>query len=468
MLRIFGHYYSAATLGLFLCESCVATMIIYALLSLVAAGSAPTPTDLPNFALSVAIPGIFNAVMMYSLGLYDRSLMADIWRAAPRLLASFAICTPVIVGCLTFETPGAWDSARVPLWVFYGTAGLAAPLCVLAARFFYLTLARVAMTPRRILVVGAGKRAVEIEKLMAARAHPELEIVGYVSLTDETPEISEARIKLLNGPLLDVARETGAKEIVVALTERRGAPLQPLLEARMEGIRITSYLSFWERETQRVNLTALDPSWLIYSDGFRLGTATNVFLKRLLDIVASFGLLIFTLPTLFLVALAVRLDSPGPVLYRQERVGRYGKSFVIYKFRTMRLDAEMSGVPQWAAARDPRITRIGSILRSTRIDELPQIINVLKGEMSFVGPRPERPFFVESLSRDIPSYTERHRVRPGITGWAQINYPYGASIEDAKAKLSYDLYYIKNYSFLFDLMIILSTAHAVFAKKGGR
>jgi len=255
---------------------------------------------------------------------------------------------------------------------------------------------------------------------------------------------------------------------VVAPDDRRGISLQPLLDARMEGVTVTSFLSFWERETRRVNLRALDPSWLIFSDGFHIGTATNAVLKRALDIAASLMLLVLTLPTLILAAIAIKLDSKGPVLYRQERVGRRGQIFHIAKFRTMRVDAEQASGPQWATVGDPRVTRIGRFLRHTRIDELPQILNVLRGEMSFVGPRPERPHFVRHLAAEIPFYQERHRVRPGITGWAQINYPYGASIDDAREKLSYDLYYIKNFSFLFDLLIILSTAKAVFLDGGGR
>jgi exopolysaccharide biosynthesis polyprenyl glycosylphosphotransferase len=191
-------------------------------------------------------------------------------------------------------------------------------------------------------------------------------------------------------------------------------------------------------------------------------------LKRLLDVFASLALLALTLPTLLLAALAIKLDSEGPVFYRQERVGRGGKPVHVYKFRTMRVDAELASGPQWASVQDPRVTRIGGFLRRMRIDELPQILNVLKGEMSLVGPRPERPHFVTTLGAQIPFYAERHAMRPGITGWAQVNYPYGASIEDARAKLSYDLYYIKNFSFVFDLLILLSTARAVFFDDGAR
>ncbi len=467
MLRIFRHYMSAATLCLFLCESSIVVFVLSAAINLFEAPSTPAPQVIQLYLSATLLPGVFNAVLMYSMGLYDRWLIEDLRRALPRLLACFAICAIIVMLAMTVtvSAPTELNGARALLylsWVAVAFAG------VLVARLSYVTITRATIAPRRILVVGVGKLAAEIEALMSQLRHPEAAVVGYLPLTSEGAEVPPGRILAQTGSLLDIAREHAVREIIVALDNRRGAPLQPLLEARMEGITITSYLSFWEREARRVNLKALDPSWLIYSDGFRVRTLTNAILKRCVDIAASLALLILTLPTLLLTAIAIRLDSPGPIFYQQERVGRNGVPFIIYKFRTMRADAESSGVPQWAAARDPRITRIGMFLRMTRIDELPQIINVLRGDMSFVGPRPERPFFVQSLTREIPFYTERHRVRPGITGWAQINYPYGASIEDAKAKLSYDLYYIKNYSFLFDLLIILSTAHAVIVNKGAR
>jgi sugar transferase (PEP-CTERM system associated) len=268
--------------------------------------------------------------------------------------------------------------------------------------------------------------------------------------------------------LATLATKLGASEIVVAITERRGFPTAPLLECRLRGFVVTNFLNFWERETRQVMLDMLDPSWMIYSDGFQLAGALNAALKRTFDVFASLLILITTSPLLVLGAVAIRLDSPGPVFYKQERVGRNGKVFNIFKLRTMRSDAEKAGVPQWAGKSDPRVTRVGGFLRLTRIDEIPQIFNVFRGDMSFVGPRPERPFFVESLAREIPYYRERLRMRPGITGWAQINYPYGASIEDAKAKLSYDLYYIKNYSIFFDLIIAIGTVQVVLWNKGAR
>jgi exopolysaccharide biosynthesis polyprenyl glycosylphosphotransferase len=228
------------------------------------------------------------------------------------------------------------------------------------------------------------------------------------------------------------------------------------------------YSSVHWRGPRRIDLALVDASFLADADRTRLGTAINAVLKRILDVSACLLILVLNLPLLLVTAVAIRLDSKGPILFRQERVGRRGASFIIYKFRTMRVDAEGARGPQWAALRDPRVTRIGGFLRRMRIDELPQIINVLKGEMSFVGPRPERPVFVQTLTQEIPFYAERHRARPGITGWAQINHPYGASIEDAEEKHAYDLYYLKNFSIFFDILIVLSTPKAILIGKGGR
>ena len=464
MLRVFRHYLSGSALCLFACEAAAI------FLALVAAAILLQVTDLSaekasgrGFAV-ILIPTALNAFVMYSIGLYNRGLMENFRRALPRLIAVFAIFT-LVVGFTMGLAPARRGQETALLYGSIAGIGFAG---LLAARLGFAAVARIAPKSRRVLVVGVGKLAAEIEYMMSRHQSATSEVVGYVALVNEKPEIPQTRITKIEKSLTELANHHQVKEIVVALSDRRGASLQPLLDARMQGIQITNYLSFWERETRRVNLEALDPSWLIYSDGFRMGTLMNAFFKRALDIVVSVALLLFTLPTLLLAAIAIRLDSPGPFLYRQDRVGKNGMLFSIYKFRTMRADSESSGIPQWAAARDPRITRVGWFLRMARIDELPQIFNVLRGDMSFVGPRPERPFFVEALSASLPYYPERHRVRPGITGWAQINYVYGASIADANIKLSYDLYYIKNYSFFFDLLIILSTAEAVFLKGGAR
>jgi len=256
--------------------------------------------------------------------------------------------------------------------------------------------------------------------------------------------------------------------VVLALEERRNAlPLADLLRIKTTGVHVNDFSSFIERETGRVDLETVNPSWLIFNDGFSSGQVVSRALKRLFDIVVSGLVLLLTAPVILLFALLVRLDSKGPAFYRQTRVGLYGQPFDVIKLRSMRTDAEVNGV-QWASENDPRVTRIGNFIRKTRIDELPQLWTVLKGEMSFVGPRPERPEFVADLEQHLPYYAERHMVKPGITGWAQINYPYGASIEDSRHKLEYDLYYAKNCSPFLDLLILLQTLRVVLWNEGAR
>jgi sugar transferase (PEP-CTERM system associated) len=321
---------------------------------------------------------------------------------------------------------------------------------------------------RKILVLGVGNRAARIDRLEREDQGAGFIVAGFVPLSDQAPIIDESRNIWGNLRLSDLAREQGVEEIIVALDERRGAlPVDALLDCKLAGIEVLDFATFWERETGRVDLDSLTPSWLIFSDGF-VGGWLQAIAKRVFDVATSLLLLIFSLPLLAITAIIVRLESPGPVLYRQERVGLNNKPFMLLKFRSMREDAEKDGNPQWAAENDSRVTRVGAFMRKSRIDELPQIINVLKGEMSFIGPRPERPYFVEKLSEIIPYYGERHRVKPGISGWAQLNFPYGASDEDAKQKFQYDLYYIKNYSLFLDLIVLVQTVRVVLWPVGAR
>jgi sugar transferase (PEP-CTERM system associated) len=260
----------------------------------------------------------------------------------------------------------------------------------------------------------------------------------------------------------------GVTEVVLALEERRNAlPLKDLLRIKTTGVHVNEFSSFLERETGRVDLDTVNPSWLIFSDGFSSGRMISSVAKRLFDIVASAVALCVTAPIILLFALLVKIDSRGPAFYRQQRVGLFGENFDVIKLRSMRTDAEVAGA-QWASKDDPRVTRVGRFIRKVRIDELPQAWTVLKGEMSFVGPRPERPQFVAELEDALRYYAERHMVKPGITGWAQINYPYGASIEDSRHKLEYDLYYAKNYTPFLDLLIILQTLRVVLWSEGAR
>ena len=325
----------------------------------------------------------------------------------------------------------------------------------------------------RVLVLGAGDKAASIMQRMRRRVDRRgFRIVGYISLdTDSGVAIDEEkRIVLGNRSLLDVARESDVDEIVVAADERRnGIPLNDLLDCKLHGVDVIDLLSFFEREQGKLPLDILRPDWLIYSDGFKRGIVRDV-VKRMFDIVASILILGITWPFMAIAVLAIKIEEgrDAPLLYRQERIGYRGKAFGVFKFRSMRVDAEKAGVAQWATKNDSRVTRVGNIMRRTRIDELPQIFNVLCGDMSFVGPRPERPQFVAELAKEIPYYHERHAVKPGITGWAQVCYPYGASIEDSSQKQEFDLYYIKNHTIFLDMLILCQTAEVVLFGKGAR
>lgn len=321
---------------------------------------------------------------------------------------------------------------------------------------------------RQVLILGAGPRAARVEAL-ADREGAGFTIVGYVSMNDGPIAVAEAVNRSAIANLAAHVVELGASEVVLALEERRNAiPLQDLLRVKTTGVHVNDLSTFLERETGRVDLDSLNPSWLIFSDGFSAGRRVSSAAKRLFDLVASAGLLLISAPLVLITALAVKLESKGPAFFRQRRVGLYGEPFELMKLRSMREDAEVAGKAVWAQKDDPRVTRIGAIIRRLRIDELPQVWSVLKGEMSFVGPRPERPQFVADLEARLPYYAERHMVKPGITGWAQINYPYGASIEDARQKLEYDLYYAKNYTPFLDLLILLQTIRVILWREGAR
>ncbi|MDE2095002.1 MAG: TIGR03013 family PEP-CTERM/XrtA system glycosyltransferase, partial [Burkholderiales bacterium] len=269
--------------------------------------------------------------------------------------------------------------------------------------------------------------------------------------------------------LMDCARELKVDEIVVALAERRGGsmPLRELLDCKIGGIRISDLSTHFEKLLGQIRIDHLHAGWLIFGDGFAQGFY-RTSAKRVFDVLCALLLLVLASPVLLVAALAIMVDSKGPVFYRQERVGHAGRTFQVLKFRSMRVDAEQSGLPQWAAAKDNRVTRVGAVIRQFRIDELPQLLNVLKGEMSLVGPRPERPYFVDQLTRDIPYYAVRHSVKPGVTGWAQVRYQYGATVADSLEKLQYDLYYVKNHSLFLDIVILFETISVVLSGKGAR
>lgn len=462
MIRIFRHYVPGSLLLVGLLEHLLLVASMYMALMLRWADSSDVAATLMSYlpeAIFYATTLIFT---MFALGLYSKEYVRDIGTIFTRLLFSFLFGYIVLATAyFIFPSLAVWRSAFVLAFAF-SLAG------IVTFRWMFLRFSDLEALRRKILVLGVGNKAVRIEKLEQEGQRAGFVCSGFITLNDQSPIIDESRCIRGNRRLSDVAREQGVEEIIVALDERRGAlPVDALLDCKLAGMEIMDFSTFWERETGRVDLESLNPSWLIFSDGF-VGGWLQAFAKRLFDIVASVVLLIFSLPLLCLTAVVVRLESPGPVLYRQERVGLNNKTFMLLKFRSMRENAEKDGNPQWAAVNDSRVTRIGGFMRKSRIDELPQIINVLKGEMSFIGPRPERPYFVEKLSEIIPYYGERHRVKPGISGWAQLNFPYGASDEDAKQKFQYDLYYIKNYSLFLDLIVLIQTVRVVLWPVGAR
>jgi sugar transferase (PEP-CTERM system associated) len=319
----------------------------------------------------------------------------------------------------------------------------------------------------RVLVVGSGPIGRTIADLRPVSARP-FKIIGYLdddpAAGDSIPVGHELLGKIAD--LSTIVEETRPDVVVVVQQDRRGHfPTNPLLECRLRGISVEDWPTFYEKATGKILVTELRPSWLIFADGF-VKTARTEIIKRLFDVTLACIGLILASPLMALAAIVIKAESAGPVLYRQPRSGQNGCVFILNKFRTMRQNAEEGSGPVWAQRRDPRVTRIGALLRRTRLDELPQLFNVLLGHMSFIGPRPERPEFVQALQKEIPYYTKRLSMKPGITGWAQVKYGYGATVEDALEKLQYDLYYIKNLSLFLDLLILLNTVQVVLFARG--
>jgi sugar transferase (PEP-CTERM system associated) len=343
-------------------------------------------------------------------------------------------------------------------------------IAVTALRALFLRLVEIESFKRRVLILGAGVRASQIHNRMRRRADRRgFTVVGFVARPGERLVVPAEQV-VSAGTLYELVEREQVDEVVVGVDDRRGGlPMEELLECRQHGVAVTDLTTFFERESGRVQLSLTDPSWLVFSGGFN-ATPLRQLSKRCFDLGIAALVLLLTWPFMLMVALAIRIESgPGqPIFYLQERVGVRGKSFRLAKFRSMRTDAEIDGVARWASKNDDRVTRVGRFIRKVRLDELPQLWNVLKGEMSFIGPRPERPQFVADLATKIRYYNLRHCLKPGLAGWAQLRYPYGASDEDAAEKLKYDLYYVKNHNLLFDLLILIQTIEVVLFGRGAR
>jgi sugar transferase (PEP-CTERM system associated) len=461
MVRLFKHYVPHAVLLLGLIDCALLLLAGDLAWTLRASQIGMDPGALTDRAgMLSAFAGVVLAAMI-AVGVYGSEALRSLRFAGARLLVAVSLAI-IALAFLDFLLPGStfWRST-----LFYAM-GLSIALLMLN-RLVVGGILGASAFRRRVLVLGAGPRAARIGKL-GERPESGFTIVGYVDMGEGQPRVERAIQRLSIEDLSLFVANLGASEVVLALEERRNAlPLKDLLRIKTAGVHVNDFSSFMERETGRVDLDTLNPSWLIFSDGFSSGRAISSVAKRLFDIAASGLLLALTFPLIALFALLVKLDSRGPAFFRQQRVGLYGQPFMLLKLRSMRVDAEAAGA-QWASEDDPRVTRLGRFIRKVRIDELPQVWTVLKGQMSFVGPRPEVPTFVDDLEDELPFYAERHMVKPGITGWAQINYPYGASIEDARRKLEYDLYYAKNYTPFLDLLILLQTLRVVLWPEGAR
>jgi sugar transferase (PEP-CTERM system associated) len=366
-----------------------------------------------------------------------------------------------------------------PVWLGRGVVALAGAAAGLVALVLHVAVGRLideSVFKVRVLVYGAGRSAEAISGLRRRADRRGFTVVGYVRPPGDGAEAAPSGVSasepIFEGSigLLELCQRFDVDEVVVAVDDRRRAfPIRELLQCRLAGVDVTELLTFLERESGRVRIDVLNPSWIIFGEGFRRDSLRRIT-ARALDLVAGVVILVLSVPALLATVIAVKIEDGwrAPVLYRQARVGLGGRSFSLMKFRSMRVDAEAVGEARWAQRNDPRVTRVGAVIRKLRVDELPQVLNVLGGDMSLVGPRPERPEFVASLAEKIPYYVERHCVKPGITGWAQLCYPYGSSEQDALEKLQYDLYYIKNNSLMLDLAILVQTAEVALFGKGAR
>lgn len=437
---------------------------IYAGVSVRFVDSGMPPVDLAPLLPKALTFAFIMLGLMTASGLYDLEWQGGVRALLHRLGLSFGL--GLVTMSLLFYFFPALLVGRGGFLLSFGLALFG----ILLSRALFIRWARVGALTSRALVIGTGSRAAHIEALLAKRGHASnTQVVGYLSMGGSHHFVDHARILDTQESLPELAARLQIGEIILAVRDRRGGgmPVQELLKCKLHGIRISELSSFFERENGHLQLDSMNASWMILAEGFHQGIVRDT-VKRLFDLLISAAMLFVSLPFMALAALLIKLESPGPVLYRQERVGQGGRNFTILKFRSMCVDAEKDGKPRWARQNDSRVTLTGRLIRRTRIDELPQIFNVFFGDMSFVGPRPERPYFVDDLTQKIPYYGVRHTVKPGITGWAQVRYPYGATDEDAMHKLQYDLYYVKNHSLFLDLMILLQTAQVVLWGKGVR
>ncbi|MCP5235157.1 MAG: TIGR03013 family PEP-CTERM/XrtA system glycosyltransferase [Zoogloeaceae bacterium] len=460
MLKIFSHHISSHSLVNLLIDALV--LAVGMLIGFTLQSGAGTALDWRMAVPSALAFAVTMMVLNSAFGLYKPFADASLRSVVGRLALPVLVSMPVAYGVYHVLPWGhfAPEAGEITAVLLLGF--------VMLNRGIVNRGQRSALMARRVLVLGAGEDAALVEKVLTAPESRALSVVGFIpTAQDGVRAVSPSRVLEFSGRLADLVRREQVDEVIVAVRERRGGvlPLRELLDCKMLGAKVLDLSSFYERVQGQVRIESLKASWLIYGEGFRQGLVRSI-VKRVFDLVASIVLLVLALPVMIIAAIAILIEDGAPLFYFQERVGQGGRSFRVIKFRSMRRDAEKDGKPKWAQSNDDRVTRVGRFLRKTRIDELPQLINVLKGEMSMVGPRPERPYFVDKLTEEIPFYAVRHCVKPGVTGWAQVRYQYGASVDDALQKLQYDLYYVKNHTLFLDSLVLCETVRVVLTGQG--
>ena len=454
-MQLFNRYVSTRSLTVFTGE-------LFLIFGSVALAAGVGGGNIGESLWKIALVTIVCQLCLYYNDFYDLTLVHSNRELIVRLLQAVGAAS-IVLAALYFTVPGLMIGDGIfvsALFVFL--------VGILGWRLLFNHLTGSLKLQERILVVGTGDTARKVARQILDQHDFAYSVVGFID--DDASRIGERIVNpAIIGTPADIPRLVARHEIdriVVGLADRRGKlPVEQLLCAKMAGVRVEDATTTYERVTGKILIDDLRPSWLIFSDGFRVSRSTR-WMKRTIDLTLAIALAVLSFPFMILTAVAVWLETGWPVLYRQERVGENGKTFTLCKFRSMRVDAEKGGTPMWARDGDDRVTRVGGFIRKTRLDELPQLWNVVKGDMSFVGPRPERPYFVEELTREIPFYQQRLAVKPGLTGWAQVKYRYGSSLEDAMEKLRYDLYYIKHLSVSFDLTIVFDTVKVVLFRKG--
>ncbi|MGH9607968.1 MAG: TIGR03013 family XrtA/PEP-CTERM system glycosyltransferase [Terracidiphilus sp.] len=457
MIRLFNVYFPTRSLVRLLCEASLISGTFLLAVTLVLGPDSYIGLVYENGLLKIVCITTFTLLLSYYFDLYEPRLIPEHWETYFRLLLVLSTLSFVLAG-LTYLFPN----------IEIGHNALAAGVFFLSIILLIWRradewLVGLPMFRERVYVLGCGSRARQVVEVLRIRRDAGIQVVGWTGESGTTDLIgrSAADLRALCSP------KAGVDRVIVALEDRRGSmPITDLLNLRLAGVPIEDASGILERLTGTLPLEGLSPSALMFSEGFKIN-ASHQILRRLFSIVAAAVGLLICLPFIPFIALAVRLSSPGPVFFRQTRVGRRGRLFTALKFRTMRQDAEANGAV-WASKDDPRVTSVGRFMRKARLDEIPQLWNVLRGEMSFVGPRPERPEFVQWLSKEIPYYDLRHMIRPGITGWAQVRYQYGATLEETKRKLEYDLYYLKHLSIGLDLLIMFETTKTIVLRRGAQ